>query len=263
MSDERVTAKLDGRVLHLTLNRPEKRNAIDRAMVDQLLERLDDADLHPEAKVVVLRGAGADFCSGADLKELLGSRERSPEELVEEALKLGQVFLRIREIPKPFIAAVHGRVLAGGCGLALACDLVVARSDATFGYPEVSRGFVPAMVMALLSRAVGEKVAFDLAASSRLIGAELALQLGLVSRVVAPERFETEVAQLAESLASSSATAVALTKRLFYALESLDFSEAVKLGARVNALARSTPEFRASVEQFLRSRERSAHEPQP
>lgn len=262
MSDERVTAKLDGRVLYLVLNRPEKRNAIDRAMVEQLLERLDEADLHPEVKVVVLRGAGSDFCSGADLKELLGFLERSPDELVEDALQLGQVFLRIRQIPKPFIAAVHGRALAGGCGLALACDLVVARSDATFGYPEVSRGFVPAMVMALLRRAVGEKVAFDLAASSRLVDAEAALQLGLVSRVVAAERFETELAQLAESLASSSATALALTKRLFYALDSMDFPEAIRVGARVNALARSTPDFRASVEQFLGTRERSTHEPQ-
>ncbi|GIW50878.1 MAG: enoyl-CoA hydratase [Gemmatimonadales bacterium] len=252
MSADRVAARADGSVLHLTLNRPEKRNAIDRAMVDQLLELLDEADLNAAVKVVVLRGAGSDFCAGADLRELLGSLESSEEEHLKDALKLGQVFVRIRQIPKPFVAAVHGRALAGGCGLALACDIVVARSDATLGYPEIARGFVPAMVMALLRRSVGEKAAFDLAASGRLISAERAREMGLVSRVVPPEQFETEVSRLVESLASSSVTALALTKRLFYAIDMMDFSDAVRLGAKVNALARSTPDFRESVERFLR-----------
>jgi methylglutaconyl-CoA hydratase len=238
--------------LQLTLNRPEKRNAIDRAMVERLLELLDEADLDTRVRVVVLRGAGSDFCAGADLGELLDSVDASQEELVADALRLGQVFVRMRQIPKPFVAAVHGRALAGGCGLALACDIVVARSDATLGYPEVARGFVPAMVMALLRRCAGEKAAFDLAASGQPVSAERARELGLVSRVIPPERFETEVGQLAESLASSSATALALTKRLFYAIDMMDFSEAVKLGAKVNALARSTPDFRESVGRFLK-----------
>ncbi len=252
MSADRVTARVAGGVLHLTLNRPEKRNAIDRLMVEQLLERLDEADLNSKIKVVVLRGAGSDFCAGADLGELLASVDVSEDEHLQDALRLGQVFVRIRQIPKPFVAAVHGRALAGGCGLALACDLVVARSDATLGYPEIARGFVPAMVMALLRRSVGEKAAFDLAASGRLVGAAQAQEMGLVSRVVAPEEFEAEVMHLAESLASSSGTALALTKRLFYAIDMMDFSEAVRLGAKVNALARSTPDFRESVERFLR-----------
>lgn len=252
MSADRVAARVDGGVLHLTLNRPEKRNAIDRLMVDQLLERLDAADLDSKVKVVVLRGAGSDFCAGADLGELLGSVDASEEEHLRDALRLGQVFVRIRQIPKPFVAAVHGRALAGGCGLALACDMVIARSDATLGYPEIARGFVPAMVMALLRRSVGEKAAFDLAASGRLVGAAQAREMGLVSRVVPPEQFEAEVMHLAESLASSSVTALALTKRLFYAIDMMDFSEAVRLGAKVNALARSTPDFRESVERFLR-----------
>jgi methylglutaconyl-CoA hydratase len=220
-------------------------------MVEELLDSLDDADLDPQVKVVVLRGAGSDFCAGADLKELLKSVDSSQEELVEEALRLGQVFVRMRQIPKPIVAAVHGRALAGGCGLALACDIVIARSDAIFGYPEIARGFVPAMVMALLRRSAGEKVAFDLVASGRLVDAVRAQELGLVSRVAAPEQFETEVGQLAESLASSSGTALALTKRLFYAIDMMDFGEAVRLGAKVNALARSTPDFRESVQRFF------------
>jgi methylglutaconyl-CoA hydratase len=156
-----------------------------------------------------------------------------------------------RPPPAPVVAIVHGRALAGGCGLATACDVILAREDAVLGYPEVHRGFVPAMVLAMLRRAVGEKAAFDLVASGRSVSAAEALRMGLISRVVAMDRFETDVAHLLAELAALSPTAVALTKRQLYAVDTLAFSDAIDLGAEVNALARATPDFRTAVARFF------------
>ncbi|NIR31963.1 MAG: enoyl-CoA hydratase/isomerase family protein, partial [Gammaproteobacteria bacterium] len=177
-------------VLGLALNRPDKRNAMDGAMVEALLEQLERADLDAEVRVIALRGVGKDFCAGADLAELLASAARSPAENEAGARRLGEVFVRMRRLPKPVVAVVHGHALAGGCGLATACDIVVAHEEAKFGYPEVTRGFVPAMVMAMLYRAMGEKAAFELVSTGRLLSAEDARRVGLVSRVLPADRFD-------------------------------------------------------------------------
>ncbi len=252
MPADRVAARTDGAVLHLTLNRPDKRNAIDGAMVDALLDHLAAADLASDVRVIALRGAGTDFCSGADLTELLASADQAAEANAASAERLGQVFTTLREMPKPVVAVVHGRAFAGGCGLATACDMVVAREDASFGYPEVQRGFVPAMVMAMLRRAVGEKAAFELVATGRSLTGQEALDLGLISRVIPTDRFETEVAHVLADLAVLSPSAVALTKRLLYAMDTAEFGAAIALGAQVNALARSTPDSKEAVERFLK-----------
>ncbi|MEE8192298.1 MAG: enoyl-CoA hydratase/isomerase family protein, partial [Gemmatimonadales bacterium] len=138
-----------------------------------------------------------------------------------------------------------------GCGLATACDLVVAHADAAFGYPEVRRGFVPAMVMAMLTRAVGEKVAFDLVATGRLLTAEEARHAGLVARVFPAASFEQDTVALLGELAGASASALALIKQQLYEIEGRGFEDAIALGAKVNAVARSTPDFKAAVERFL------------
>lgn len=238
-------------VLTLTLNRPDKRNAMNAAVVEGLLEGLEQADLDQTVRVVVLRGAGKDFCAGADLEELLQSVDNPAAQNEEQAMHLGEVFLRMRRLPKPVVAAVHGRALAGGCGLAVACDIVLAHADAIFGYPEVRRGFVPAMVMAMLRRAVGEKVAFDLVATGRLLGAQEAQRIGLVSRVIPAESFEARVNEMLTGLAQSSATALALVKQLFYSTDGMSFEDAVRKGAQVNAVARGTADFREAVGRFL------------
>lgn len=248
---ERTTAELVDGVYTVTLNRPEKRNAIDSPMVDSLLERLEYAELKSEVRVVALRGAGRDFCAGADLKELLDSVDQNVEENAEGAMHLGSVFLRMRALPKPVVALVKGNALAGGCGLATACDMVLAQSDATFGYPEVRRGFVPAMVMAMLLRAVGEKTAFDLVATGRSLTATEALSMGLISRVLDPESFEDEATTLLAALSNSSASALALIKRQLYELDGRGFEDGIKLGADVNALSRSTTDFKEAVARFL------------
>jgi len=251
VSAERVLADLSGGVLTLTLNRPEKRNALDSLMVGALQQQLDRAELDAEVRVVVLRGAGRDFCAGADLAELLESVDRSPEDNAAHAQQLGNVFVTMRKLPKSVVAVVHGRALAGGCGLATACDLVLAHADASFGYPEVKRGFVPAMVIAMLHRAVGEKVAYDLVGTGHVLTAAEALQVGLVSRVIAADGFDAEVGEILQGMAASSPSAVALIKRQLYEVEGRSFEQAIALGAQVNAVARATPDFKSAVSKFF------------
>jgi methylglutaconyl-CoA hydratase len=246
-----LVSREDG-VATLTLNRPEKRNALDRRMVSELRAAITACDLAADVRVVVLRGAGKDFCAGSDLGELLASADLPPDENERRAMELGEVFLALRDLPKPTVAVVRGRVLAGGCGLVTACDLVVAHSDAVFGYPEINRGFVPAMVMPTLRRAVGEKVAFDLVATGRLLDAAAAERAGLVSRVLPARGFDRAVAQLVVRLGGSSPSALALLKQQFYRLDGMGFAEGVRLGAQVNAVARRTPEFARAVAAFLK-----------
>ncbi len=247
-----LLADLDDGLLTLTLNRPEKRNAMSTPLLDRLHAELERADLDAGVRVVAIRGAGKDFCAGADLAELLASADQSPEENERSAWHLGSVFLRIRQLPKPVVAVVHGRALAGGAGLATACDLVLATRSAQIGYPEIQRGFVPAMVLNILRRLTGEKVAFDLAATGRVLGADEAAAQGLVSRVFADETFEKDVAALLRGLAAGSASALAFTKQQFYALDGRGFEEGLRLGAQVNAAARATPDFRKAISGFLK-----------
>lgn len=251
MTSEPLLSELASGVLELRLNRPKKRNALDSSTVEALHEALERAATDMDVKLVSLRGAGKDFCAGADLAELLDSVDNSPEDNAAQAQRLGDVFIKIRQLPKAVVAVVTGRALAGGCGLATACDMVVAHEKASFGYPEVRRGFVPAMVMAMLRRAVGEKVAFDLVGTGRLLTAAEAFQLGLVTRVLAAENFEDTAAALLSSMAAASPTAVSLIKRQLYELDGRSFEEGIALGAKVNAVARATPDFKASVGSFL------------
>jgi methylglutaconyl-CoA hydratase len=157
----------------------------------------------------------------------------------------------MRALPKPVIAAVRGRALAGGAGLMTACDIVLAGAGAQVGYPEVLRGFVPAMVMTMLRRLAGEKAALDLVLTGRTLSAAEALAGGLVSRVVPDADLEREAGELARTLAAAPSSALALTKQLFYQLDGQSFDQGIALGARVNALARQTPDFRNAIARFL------------
>lgn len=242
---------LEGGMLTLTLDRPEKRNALSGALVDALHAAFERADLDADVRVVVLRGAGRDFCAGADLEELLASADQAPGDNEAAALRLGSLFGRMRGLPKPVVGVVQGRALAGGAGLATACDLAIAGESAQLGYPEIQRGFVPAMVMTLLRRAAGEKVAMDLVLTGRLLSATEARDLGLIARAVPDAELEREASALVAVLATASPSALALTKQLFYQLDGRSLEDGVALGARVNATARQTPDFRAAIARFL------------
>ena len=251
MSD-RVKVTVAAGVLTATLNRPDKRNAIDTEMIDDLLATLERADLDATVRVVALRGEGRDFCAGMDLNELLASADHSLDQNRQAALHFAQVFMRMRRLPKVVVAVVHGRALAGGCGLATACDLVLAAESAQFGYPEVQRGFVPAIVMTMLRRAVGEKIAFDLAATGRLLNGTEAAAAGLASRVYEDADFEEQAGEVLRVLAEASPSALAFTKQQFYQLDGVGFEDGLRLGADVNAVSRSTPDFRAALSAFLK-----------
>lgn len=246
----RIRVESDGTLAHITLARPEKRNALDHEMTHELLQAFTSCAQHTGTHAVLLTADGADFCAGADLAALAGMLNASPDEHYADAEALGRVFIAMREMPKPVIAAVRGRALAGGAGLATAADIVIAHEDAQFGYPEVLVGFVPAMVMTMLRRSVGEKRAYDLIASGRRIGAAEALDMGLVSRVIADADFDERARTVARDIAESSASAQALSKTLFYQLDGLDFRDGVLAGARTNVAARSTEDFRAGVLRF-------------
>lgn len=252
MSPGPLRVELGDGVLTLTLDRADKRNALSADLIAALHAGLERADLDSDVRVVALRGAGKDFCAGADLDELLASADLPPADNEAAALGLGTVFGRMRRLPKPVVAVVQGRALAGGAGLVTACDLAIAGEGAQLGYPEIQRGFVPAMVMTLLRRAVGEKTALDLVLTGRLLSAREAQSLGLLSRVVPDARLEGEAGTLLTALAGASSSALAFTKQLFYQLDGRSFDDGVALGARVNAAARQTPDFRTAIERFLK-----------
>jgi methylglutaconyl-CoA hydratase len=249
---ERVLVTVEGGILTATLNREDKRNAIDTAMIDAVLGMLERADLDAAVRVVAIRGAGRDFCAGMDLNELLASADQSLEQNRTAALHFAEIFIRMRRLPKPVVALVQGRALAGGCGLATACDLTLASESAQFGYPEVQRGFVPAIVMTMLRRTIGEKLAFDLATTGRLLDGTEAAAAGLASRVYEDADYEEQAGEVLRVLAEASPSALAFTKQQFYQLDGLSFEDGLRLGADVNAVSRSTPDFRAALSAFLK-----------
>ena len=238
----------------ITLARPEKKNALDRAAADELLDAFAHYASDRSVHVVLLAADGPDFCAGADLAALAGLVDADAAAQHDDAMALGKVFISMRELPVPVVAAVRGRALAGGAGLATACDIVLADDGARFGYPEVKVGFVPAMVMTMLRRAVGEKQAFDLVATGRVLSAREAFDVGLVSRVVPAGTLDAAADEVVRALAASPPGAAALTKRLFYDLDGASFRDGIALGARVNVDARASAEFKDGVRRFLEGR---------
>jgi methylglutaconyl-CoA hydratase len=253
---ELVRNDVDGKagIARIVLNRPERRNALNTGMVTELMDSLALADADDRIRVVALSGAGPDFCAGADLEEIREAVEQGILASLVDAEALGELFLLLRRMDTPVIAVVHGRALAGGCGLATACDMVLAASDARFGYPEVRLGFVPAMVMAILRRSVGEKRAFELISLGETIEAEVAESIGLVNRVFPAEDFEAEVDGFLRDLSSRSASAVSLGKRLLYQIDGASFEAAIRTGAQVNVLARLTDDCQDGIDTFLERR---------
>lgn len=240
-----------GPVKILTLNRPEKRNALNDALIGALKDAIRTADEDDSLRAIVIRGAGKDFCSGADLSALQKIASATYEENLEDAKSLAELFTLIREAKVPVIAAVHGRALAGGCGLATGCDIVLATETARFGYPEVKIGFVPAIVMAILRRNLGEKLSFELVTQGFEFSAKEAKELGLVNRLFPEEGFANAVLDYASVYTKISASAVRLTKSLLYRMDGMQFPEALEAGAETNAEARMTEDCQKGITRFL------------
>jgi methylglutaconyl-CoA hydratase len=233
-------------IARITLNRPEKRNALNPELIAELKKAVEQSD-----RLIVLTGAGNDFCSGADLSGLHEAANADVLEHMTSARALADLFIAMRRYPHPIIAAVRGRALAGGCGLATATDIILAAESAQFGYPEVNVGFVPAMVMAILRRCVSEKRAFELITTGDVINAQTAFDFGLVNRVFADETFNVDVEAFASRLASKSASALMLSKQLLYHTDAMSFEAAIEAGIQTNAIARSTEDCKRGIERFL------------
>jgi methylglutaconyl-CoA hydratase len=241
-----------GTVARITLNRPAKRNALNDALVSGLKEALRETDRNETVRVALITGAGADFCSGADLAALQKISNSSVIENLEDAQSLMELFALIRRVRVPVVAAVRGRALAGGCGLATACDIVLASASARFGYPEVKIGFVPAMVMAILRRNVSEKRAFELVTRGAEISAAEAERIGLVNHVFDDVAFEAEVEAYVHGFENVSRSAVMLSKRLLYHMDAMTFDAALQSGVDLNALARMTEDCQRGIARFLK-----------
>ncbi len=238
-------------ILTITLNRPEKRNALNDALINSLKNALREADKDSDLRAVVIKGAGKDFCSGADLSALQKIAESDVMENLSDAENLLELFSLIRKIKIPVIAAVTGRALAGGCGLATACDIVLAARSARFGYPEVKIGFVPAMVMAILRRNLSEKKSFELITQGFEFSAGEAEKMGLINRVFEDESFEREVKNYISVYEKVSRSAVVLSKKLLYQMDGMTFDIALETGAEVNTIARLTEDCQKGIAKFL------------
>jgi methylglutaconyl-CoA hydratase len=247
----RVRVARGGGLGRVTLARPEKKNALDRQMVDEIVQALESLAAEGDTRVILIDGEGEDFCAGADLEALEALLDASREAQLDDARALGRVFTTIRQLRVPVVAAVRGRAFAGGAGLATACDIVLAHPKATFAYPEVRLGFVPAMVMNILRRVVTERHAFDLAVSGRALSADEAQAMGLVSRVLPADNFDAAANEVCQAMAKLPPDAVRRTKKLFYELDGRPFDSGIAHGAQANAEARMTEEFREGVRKFL------------
>jgi methylglutaconyl-CoA hydratase len=241
--------EIQNEVAYLTLNRPDKRNALNDQLVGELKAALAEAE--SQARVVVLRGAGKDFCAGADLAQLQKIAQSSILENLEDASVFAALLLQIRKLKRPVVAAVHGRAYAGGAGLASACDLVIASRSATFCYTEVKIGFVPAIVMAIARRNLGEKQAFEILCTGKVVSAAEAERIGFINGVFNDESFEADVEKFADQIARLSSSAITLTKSLLYQIDAMSFEQALLSGAEMNAIARMTPDCRSGIEKFF------------
>ena len=253
MSYKTVQLAYDGGVAIITLNRPDKRNAISFELIDDLLRAFDEV-AKSDAIVLILTGAGKAFSSGLDLENLKGLLGRSPEQNLQDSRTMVQLFRSLYEFPKVTIAAVNGAAIAGGTGLALLCDFTLAVPEAKFGYTEARIGFVPAIVSTFLLRQVGEKQARDLLLTARLFGAEEALRLGLVSEIVPPEDLMKRARELAALLMENSPTSLRATKRLLTDHAGAELDMRIEAALRENAEIRATADFREGISSFLEKR---------
>jgi methylglutaconyl-CoA hydratase len=249
---QKILYSVQESIARITLNRPDRRNALDDEIVSEFKNALWLTATDASVRVVLVAGAGKDFCSGADLASLQRISKAGVEESMSSAGVMGELFVEMRKHRCPIIAAVRGRALAGGCGLATACDIIVAAESAQFGYPEVNIGFIPAMVMAILRRSVSEKRAFELITRGEIISAKTAFEIGMINRVFADDQFEADVEAYSRTMAAKSASAVSLAKSLLYHMDGMTFETAIEAGIQMNAITRMTEDCKRGVERFLK-----------
>ncbi|HEV2287607.1 MAG TPA: enoyl-CoA hydratase-related protein [Candidatus Acidoferrales bacterium] len=253
MSYKTLQFDVTGELATITLNRPERRNAISPEMIDDILGALDEAE-KSEARVVILTGAGRAFCAGMDLDALQALATQTQDQHIADAERMGKMFHRVYSFPKPLIAAVNGPAIAGGTGLATLCDFTLAIPEAKFGYTEVRIGFLPAVVSVFLLRQVGEKVTRELLLTGRLFDATEAHRLGLVTEIVSADKLLNAAHELARTLISSSPTSLRMTKRLILQWDAPEIERDLAIAICESADIRGTEDFREGLSSFLEKR---------
>jgi methylglutaconyl-CoA hydratase len=245
--------EISGHIASITLNRPDKRNAISAAMIAEIQTALDEIE-KGHARVVIITGAGKAFCAGMDLEMLSAIAQQSPAENQEDSRRMAKMFRRIWSFPRPLIAAVNGAALAGGCGIATLCDFTLAVPEAKFGYTEVRIGFLPAIVSVFLTRQIGEKRTRDLLLTGRIIEAPEAKELGLINEIVSSEKLLNRANELAEVLISASPGSLSRAKRLMTSTAAASVDHDLERAVLENARIRCTPDFKEGLASFLEKR---------
>ncbi len=248
-----INLAIDSDVATVTLNRPDKRNAISYELIDDLLAAFDEVS-KSTARVLIMTGSGKAFCSGMDLDNLKALTGRTPEQNVGDSETMARLFRSLYDFPKPTIAAVNGSAIAGGCGLATLCDFTLTVPEAKFGYTEVRIGFVPAIVSTFLLRQIGEKHARDLLLTGRIINADDAYRIGLINEIVAPDKLMERARELAAQLMENSPASLVSTKRLLSDHARRELDSQIEAAVRENAAIRGTHDFHEGVTSFLEKR---------
>jgi methylglutaconyl-CoA hydratase len=254
---ERLQTEINEGTGTIWLNRPDKRNALDRTMVEELRMAVEAMGSDQSVRAIVLAGRGPAFCAGADLEYLRQMAGFTVLDNMDDSAALARTLQTIYEVPKPTIARVHGPAIAGGCGLATVCDIIVATEGASFGYTEVKIGFIPAIVLAFLLRKVSQVQARELVLTGRIISAREAHARGLVTTLIEgseageEEKLDLHIAAITQEIVRASPSAVALTKQMLTALDEMPLGSALDYASRMNALTRMTPDCQNGIARFL------------
>jgi methylglutaconyl-CoA hydratase len=245
--------EVSGHIAKITLNRPDKRNAISTTMMAELQTALDEIE-RSHSRVAIITGAGKAFCAGMDLEMLSAIAQQSPAENQEDSRRIAKMLRRIWSFPRPLIAAVNGVAFAGGCGIATLCDFTLGSPEARFGYTEVKIGFLPAIVSVFLTRQIGEKRSRDLLLTGRVIDATEAKEFGLVSEVVSADQLQDRAQELASTLIEASPSSLSRAKRLLISSQAAGVDHDLERAILENARIRCTPDFKEGLASFLEKR---------
>ncbi len=249
---ETILYTVDNKICSIKLNRPDKRNAFNAQLVNELKVAFSDAESDDQIKIIILKGEGEVFSAGADLAYLQSLQKNSYEENLADSKNLMELYQLIYTLSKPVIAQVEGHAIAGGCGLVTVCDFGFSVPEAQFGYTEVKIGFVPAIVMVFLLRKINERSAKELLLSGKLISASQALVAGLINGVVGKENINQHVIEFANNLiANCSRESLKATKQMIAAVQEMKLEDALNYAAEVNAKARGSEDCKYGIETFL------------